>query len=190
MRSTYLGLIPKLYERAGTSDATVGSALEKEINDANRYYLATEQAVIYKKPTPIQLVKVDYPKRSAAVVKEAYFKRSMELLDPALQEQLFTNDLPVMTKAHDTTPAKYEPGAHVANSLVSSGTNPVVRSLVIDGIFGGVGSVLSFMPIIGPSLKRYFAQFFSSSMMEMRASRASCRISAATSRNRGSTFTS
>jgi glucose-1-phosphate adenylyltransferase len=54
--------------------------------------------------------------------KEAYFKRSMELLDPALQEQLFTNDLPVMTKAHDTTPAKYEPGAHVANSLVSSGT--------------------------------------------------------------------
>lgn len=50
-------------------------SLEKEINDANRYYLATEQAVIYKKPTPIQLVKVDYPKRSAAVVKEAYFKR-------------------------------------------------------------------------------------------------------------------
>lgn len=58
-----------------SSFAKRGMSLEKEINDANRYYLATEQAVIYKKPTPIQLVKIDYPKRSAAVVKEAYFKR-------------------------------------------------------------------------------------------------------------------
>ncbi|MDO4855422.1 MAG: Holliday junction resolvase RecU [Limosilactobacillus gorillae] len=58
-----------------SSFAKRGMSLEKEINEANRYYLATKQAVIYKKPTPIQLVKVDYPKRSAAVVKEAYFKR-------------------------------------------------------------------------------------------------------------------
>lgn len=32
--------------------------------------------------------------------------------------------------------------------LINYGINPVVRSLVIDGIFVGVGSVLSFMPII------------------------------------------
>ncbi len=32
--------------------------------------------------------------------------------------------------------------------LVSTGVNQVVRSLVIDGIFEGVGSVLSFLPII------------------------------------------
>lgn len=63
-----------------SSFAKRGMSLEKEINDANRYYLATEQAVIYKKPTPIQLVKVDYPKRSAAVVKEAYFKRPRPLI--------------------------------------------------------------------------------------------------------------
>ena len=54
--------------------------------------------------------------------KEEYFKRSMELLDPTVSSQLFDADLPVMTKAHDTTPAKYEPGARVSNSLVSSGT--------------------------------------------------------------------
>jgi recombination protein U len=52
-----------------------GMSLEKEINESNQYYLATHQAVIHKKPTPIQLVKVDYPKRSAAVVREAYFRR-------------------------------------------------------------------------------------------------------------------
>lgn len=33
-------------------------------------------------------------------------------------------------------------------SLIHYGINPVVQSLVIDGIFAGVGSVLSFLPII------------------------------------------
>ena len=33
-------------------------------------------------------------------------------------------------------------------ALIAYGLNPVVRSLIIDGVFAGVGSVLSFMPII------------------------------------------
>lgn len=36
----------------------------------------------------------------------------------------------------------------VDNALTVYGINPVVHSLVIDGIFAGVGSVLSFLPII------------------------------------------
>lgn len=36
----------------------------------------------------------------------------------------------------------------VDNALTAYGINPVVHSLVIDGIFAGVGSVLSFLPII------------------------------------------
>ena len=36
----------------------------------------------------------------------------------------------------------------VDNALTTYGINPVVHSLVIDGIFAGVGSVLSFLPII------------------------------------------
>ena len=36
----------------------------------------------------------------------------------------------------------------VSNGLVAANVNPVIRSLVIDGIFTGVGSVLSFVPII------------------------------------------
>lgn len=36
----------------------------------------------------------------------------------------------------------------VDNALIAYGINPVVESLVIDGIFTGVGSVLSFLPII------------------------------------------
>lgn len=38
--------------------------------------------------------------------------------------------------------------AVVDKALVDYGINPVVESLVIDGIFTGVGSVLSFLPII------------------------------------------
>ena len=36
----------------------------------------------------------------------------------------------------------------VENLMVSSGINEVIRGLVIDGIFEGVGSVLSFMPVV------------------------------------------
>ena len=38
--------------------------------------------------------------------------------------------------------------AAVDSALTAYGLNPVVHSLVIDGIFAGVGSVLSFLPII------------------------------------------
>ena len=36
----------------------------------------------------------------------------------------------------------------VDNALTAYGLNPVVHSLVIDGVFAGVGSMLSFLPII------------------------------------------
>ncbi len=52
-----------------------GMTLEDEINKSNQYYLKNGIAVIHKKPTPIQIVSVDYPKRSAARIKEAYFRR-------------------------------------------------------------------------------------------------------------------
>ena len=38
--------------------------------------------------------------------------------------------------------------AQVDTALTNYGINPVVHSLVIDGVFAGVGSVLSFLPII------------------------------------------
>ncbi|GAP02272.1 Holliday junction-specific endonuclease [Fructobacillus pseudoficulneus] len=52
-----------------------GMGLESEINEANEYYLANHLAVIYKKPTPVTIVNVDYPARSAAKITEAYFQK-------------------------------------------------------------------------------------------------------------------
>ncbi len=53
-----------------------GMTLEEDLNVSNKYYLEKQIAVIHKKPTPIQIVNVDFPKRSAAVIKEAYFKQA------------------------------------------------------------------------------------------------------------------
>lgn len=56
------------------SHSNRGMNLEEDINQSIEYYLSQDIASIHKKPTPIQIVKVDYPHRSAAVIKEAYFK--------------------------------------------------------------------------------------------------------------------
>lgn len=42
------------------SFANRGMDLESLINDANKYYLETDKAVIYKKPTPVKIKKVTY----------------------------------------------------------------------------------------------------------------------------------
>ncbi|MCD8880771.1 Holliday junction resolvase RecU [Mammaliicoccus sciuri] len=52
-----------------------GMRLEEEIDKSNEYFRLENIAVIHKKPTPIQIVDVDYPKRQKAVIKEAYFRK-------------------------------------------------------------------------------------------------------------------
>ena len=51
-----------------------GMSLEKDIEHSNAFYLKRGIAVIHKKPTPVQIVNVHYPKRSKAVINEAYFR--------------------------------------------------------------------------------------------------------------------
>jgi recombination protein U len=66
-------------QAANTANQTFGNrgmSLEEDINTTNKFYLHTNKAVIHKKPTPVQIVNVHYPKRSAAVITEAYFKQA------------------------------------------------------------------------------------------------------------------
>lgn len=51
-----------------------GMNFEAEINITNEYYLNENIAVIYKKPTPITINKVDFKSRRDAVITEAHFK--------------------------------------------------------------------------------------------------------------------
>ena len=50
-----------------------GMPLESDLNETNKYYREIDKAYIYKKPTPVKIVKVDYPSRDKAVIKEAYY---------------------------------------------------------------------------------------------------------------------
>lgn len=51
-----------------------GMTLESDINLTNKYYLDNDIALIYKKPTPIKVVKVKYNKRINTQITEAYYE--------------------------------------------------------------------------------------------------------------------
>lgn len=51
-----------------------GANLEEDLNQTNQYYLDLNKANIHKKPTPITVVRVDYPSRNKAKIVEAYYK--------------------------------------------------------------------------------------------------------------------
>ena len=79
--------------------ANRGMSFEAAINATNAYYLSRKIAVIHKKPTPIQIVKVDYPKRSRAKIVEAYFLQQTTLV--------FTRDATLTLKPK--RPSKRQP---------------------------------------------------------------------------------
>ncbi len=54
----------KVRTNKNINKANLGMDLETMINDSNEFYLAIDKAIIHKKPTPIQIVKVDYPARN------------------------------------------------------------------------------------------------------------------------------
>lgn len=58
----------------GGNPALRGQALEADINDSNTWYRENGKALVYKKPTPVQVVRVDYPSRQKARITEAYYK--------------------------------------------------------------------------------------------------------------------
>jgi len=66
--------VEKKVKMTNKQKANLGTDFETKINDSNIYYLNQGLASIYKKPTPIQIVKVDYPSRNKARITEAYYK--------------------------------------------------------------------------------------------------------------------
>lgn len=50
-----------------------GMSLEEDINLTNEYYLVNNIALIYKKPTPIQVTKVEF-NNTKKIIKEGFFK--------------------------------------------------------------------------------------------------------------------
>jgi len=72
----YPGNIKKTYKPV-INYKNRGMDLEEIINEACTYYLESDIAVIYKKPTPIGVADVDY--KNGAVINKAYFKEPSTL---------------------------------------------------------------------------------------------------------------
>lgn len=68
---TYVPAVKKTKKKI-LSAANRGMGFEKDINDTNAYYLEKGLALIYKRPTPINIVKVDYS--HGAKITQAYFE--------------------------------------------------------------------------------------------------------------------
>lgn len=67
--------IPDMQVNKKSNLLTRGMLFENSLNLSNEYYLTHNIAVIHKKPTPVQVVRVDYPCRTRAKIIEAYYKQ-------------------------------------------------------------------------------------------------------------------
>ncbi len=63
-----------VYQEKKISTKNRGMRFEALIDETNAFYRLNHEAVVHKKPTPIQIVNVDYPKRTSAKITEAYYK--------------------------------------------------------------------------------------------------------------------
>ncbi|MGB4180776.1 MAG: Holliday junction resolvase RecU [Bacilli bacterium] len=65
---------PTINYQKPSSLSTQGMFFENSLNVSNEYYRLHNRAVIYKKPTPIQVTKVEYPARNKARIVEAFYR--------------------------------------------------------------------------------------------------------------------
>ena len=56
-----------------------GMFLENIINETNNYYLEKDRAIIYKKPTPIKVLNVEYRTKKTTMINKAVFSHTSTL---------------------------------------------------------------------------------------------------------------
>ena len=98
----------------------------------DRYDIVSDILVRYKNVKRIYGYKINTYWSNIANV-EAYFKTNMDFLKPSVRDYFFKQYPDVYSKVDDLPPAKYNPGAQVKNSLISSGciVNGVVENCVV-----------------------------------------------------------
>ncbi len=76
---------------------------------------------------------------------ESYYRTNMDFLNPEVRNYFFKQEPSVKTRIDDLPPAKYNPGAVVKNSLISSGciiNGRVENSILHKDVFVGDGCVI------------------------------------------------
>ncbi len=98
----------------------------------DRYDFVNDILIRYKNLKRIYAYKMDTYWSNIASV-ESYYKTNMDFLKPEVRDYFFKQYPEVYSKIGDLPPAKYNPGAEVKNSLISSGSivNGTVENSVL-----------------------------------------------------------
>lgn len=117
--------------------------LEKGAQE-NRHDFVKDILIRYKNLKRIYGYKIDTYWNNISTV-ESYYQTNMDFLKPEVREYFFHQDPVIKTKIDDNPPAKYNPGANVKNSLVSSGciiNGTVENSVLFKKVFVGNNCVI------------------------------------------------
>ena len=145
MRSTYLALIPKLYERASTADADKGKALEKQIqegsqaliNQINEYAKNVEDEEKKNDLTQTKLGLIGFITRLQQINALAGMGESQMALDMILRDIGPLHE--TLSKAFDKLVQR---SIDEVNDHARSGESAFVRTLMITVAAAGVGVAL------------------------------------------------
>ncbi len=104
--------------------------IEKCVEE-DRYDFVKDILIRYKNMKRIYGYKLNSYWRNIATVED-YFSTNMDFLKPETRDYFFKQYPDVYSKVDDLPPAKYNPGAQVRNSLVSSGS--IINGTVEDSV--------------------------------------------------------
>ena len=118
--------------------------LIEKCNEEGRYNFVQDILVRYKEQKKIYGYKMDSYWRNIATV-DSYFRTNMDFLKKDVRDYFFKQYPNVLTKVADLPPAKYNPGAYIKNSLVSSGciiNGRVENSILFKKVYVGSNCVI------------------------------------------------
>lgn len=76
---------------------------------------------------------------------QSYYQNSLDLLQPTVWKQVFTNNEPIFTKVKDEPPTQYKNAAKVTNSIIANGCiiqGEVVNSILFRSVKVGKGAII------------------------------------------------
>ncbi|MCF0132536.1 MAG: glucose-1-phosphate adenylyltransferase subunit GlgD [Blautia sp.] len=113
-------------------------------NQDGRHDFVKDILIRYKNLKRIYGYKIDSYWNNISTV-EAYYKTNMDFLKPDIRRYFFKQAPAIKTKIDDLPPAKYNAGAKVTNSLVSSGciiNGTVENSVIFKNVYVGNNCVI------------------------------------------------
>ena len=117
--------------------------LEKSAEE-NRFDFVTDVLVRYRNVKRVYGYKLNSYWSNVASVDD-YFRTNMDFLKPDVRKYFFREEPKIYSKVDDLPPAKYNPGANVKNSLVSSGcilNGTVENSVLFKKVYVGNNCII------------------------------------------------